>query len=368
MRSKKDNDVIGQSDADGSPCWVSSQPQLQEWYSSDLGQSILAQLIDRLDHILPTVFGYQGLQLGALEPGTSYLERAGIHRPVILESPMLVSGEQPEPEQESQLEGRVSESGSSTSAELLSVGQASKPKAVDAPVTVGVGADEPGFYEPGLEDVKARTSKESVAAGQESSAAGRGSRIKPQLTADVLSLPIDSDVMKLVIMPHTLDFCSDPYQALREADRVLTNDGHLIIVGFSRWSLFGARRLLPVRRQQVPWNGRFFSRYRVSDWLSVLNYKIDEHHTFFLRPPLRSKKLLRRLQLIEKGQRWLSPFGAIYVLHARKQTIPLTPAKRLWLPQRGRIKTGALASVREVAASREGSAGVVKRDKAVEKS
>jgi len=191
--------------------------------------------------------------------------------------------------------------------------------------------------------------------------------VKPQLTADVLSLPIDSDVMKLVIMPHTLDFCSDPYQALREADRVLTNDGHLIIVGFSRWSLFGARRLVPARRRQVPWNGRFFSRYRVSDWLSVLNYRVDEHHTFFLRPPLRSKKLLRRLMLIEKGQRWLSPLGAMYVLHARKQTMPLTPAKRLWLPQRGRIKTGALASVREAAVSRKASSNVAKCDKPADK-
>jgi len=65
MRIEKDNHIAGQSDqseTDSLPCWVSSQPQLQEWYASDLGQSILAQLMDRLDHILPTVFGYQGLQ------------------------------------------------------------------------------------------------------------------------------------------------------------------------------------------------------------------------------------------------------------------------------------------------------------------
>ena len=350
MRSEKDNDIVGQTSqsdqsqaGDELPCWVSSQPQLQAWYASDLGQSILTQLMDRLDHILPTVFGYQGLQLGVLEPGTSYLERAGIHRPVILESPMLISAEQSDRHDSK-------DSKNSSSVDPVAGNQAKKSLQSDSP-SLGTG---------GIADPGAQKSTAAVVADQQQLQSPAASRVKPQLTADVLSLPIDSDVMKLVIMPHTLDFCSDPYQALREADRVLTNDGHLIIVGFSRWSLFGVRRLLPLRRKQVPWNGRFFSRYRVSDWLSVLNYRIDEHHTFFLRPPMRNKNLLRRLQLIEKGQRWFSPFGALYVLHARKQTMPLTPAKRLWLPQRGRIKTGSLASVREVGVCREASSTIAK--------
>ena len=51
---------------------------------------------------------------------------------------------------------------------------------------------------------------------------------------DVQSLPIASDSMKLVMFFHTLDFCSKPHQALREADRVLTDDGQLIVIGFNR--------------------------------------------------------------------------------------------------------------------------------------
>ena len=42
--------------------------------------------------------------------------------------------------------------------------------------------------------------------------------------SDVLSLPIASDTMKAVAFFHTLDFCDNPHQALREADRVLTED------------------------------------------------------------------------------------------------------------------------------------------------
>ena len=159
------------------PDWVECQPQLREWYSSELGQSIIGQMMDRLDHILPTVFGYQGLQLGVLNNKRSFFESAGIHRPLVLAAPDTTS---------------VPES---------------------APT------------DPDAADSGERQSDDNVESVQPA-----------QLSGDVLNLPIASDVMKLVIMPHTLEFCADPYQALREADRVLTNDGHIIIIGFSPWS------------------------------------------------------------------------------------------------------------------------------------
>ena len=271
------------------PTWVECQPQLLEWYATELGQSILADVMGRLDHILPTVFGYQGLQLGALDTSQSILDKSGIHRPVLMASPACTSP-------------------------LLEESPSEQDEADENPST--------------------------------------RLRFQPQLSADVLSLPIASDVMKLVIMPHTLDFCADPYQALREADRVLTNDGHLIIIGFSRWSLFGFRRSVLRWQRQVPWNGNFYTRNRVSDWLSVLSYSVEQKQSFFLRPPVRNAKLLRRLQLLEKNQRWLGFFGGIYLLHAKKQTIPLNPAKSIWLPQRGSIKTTSLASVRETGVSK----------------
>jgi len=273
------------------PNWVECQPQLLEWYASDLGQSILTNLIERLDHILPTVFGYQGLQLGTLAHDQSLLEKAGIHRPVLMASPAC-----------------------------------NKPLAQE------------------------HAEADSNSGSYELPSAQSG--FKTQLSADVSSLPIASDVMKLVIMPHTLDFCADPYQALREADRVLTNDGHLIIIGFSRWSLFGLRRGVLRWQRQVPWNGNFYSRNRVVDWLSVLSYNVEQKQSFFLRPPVRNAKLLRRLRLLEKNQRWLGYFGGIYLLHAKKQTIPLIPAKSIWLPKRSSIETTSLASVRETGVSK----------------
>lgn len=252
------------------PVWVDSQPSLREWYASDLGQSILILLEEHLETILPAVFGYQGLQLGTLGSSASLLDKAGLHRPLVLESPKTSL-------------------------------------TTDSPPTA-------------------------------------------HLSADVLNLPIASDVMKIVLLPHTLDFCSDPYQALREADRVLTGDGHMVIIGFSPYSLFGMRRLLQWRSNE-PWNGRFYSRHRVVDWLSVLNYRVHHSQAFYLRPPLQSGKLLGRLRLLEKNQRWLGLLGAVYLLHAKKQTLPLTPSKRVWLPKRAGIRAGSFARTHEPGAA-----------------
>jgi len=163
------------------------------------------------------------------------------------------------------------------------------------------------------------------------------------ISADVLSLPIAKDTMKAVLFFHTLDFCDHPHQALREADRVLMNDGHLIIVGFNPLSAFGARHMLSGWRQRTPWNGRFYSRMRVTDWLSVLDYRVLHSEAMFIRPPFNSPRLLSRLRRLERLQPWLGGVGGLYVLRAHKQTLPLTLSRRHWRPQRTGIAVGSFA-------------------------
>ncbi|MFT4730273.1 MAG: SAM-dependent methyltransferase [Granulosicoccus sp.] len=160
--------------------------------------------------------------------------------------------------------------------------------------------------------------------------------------ADVLSLPIASDTMKALAFFHTLDFCDNPHQALREAERVLTDDGQLIIVGFNPYSAFGVRHALSAWRRREPWNGRFYGRHRVSDWLSVLNYRVLDSNAMFIRPPINSERLLRRLGKLEKLERWLSPIGGLYIIRARKQTIPMTMVRQ-WGRQRSRLSAANLA-------------------------
>ncbi len=182
------------------------------------------------------------------------------------------------------------------------------------------------------------------------------------IAADVTALPVATDSVKAVLFFHTLDFCEHPHQALREADRVLTEDGHLLIVGFNPLSTFGLRHLLTGWRGRAPWNARFWSRGRVGEWLSVLDYRVLSSEPFFIRPPVQSERLLRRLRPIENVSPLASTLGGLYVIQARKQTVPLSMSRKQWLGARsGRVgrATGGFAG-----ATGRRVAGVVKLDSA----
>jgi SAM-dependent methyltransferase len=58
-------------------------------------------------------------------------------------------------------------------------------------------------------------------------------------------LPVASDSIDSVILPHTLDFSDRPHAILREVHRVLRADGHLLLMGFRPGGLWGLRRLIP---------------------------------------------------------------------------------------------------------------------------
>lgn len=328
-----------------SPIWVDSQPLLREWYSSALGQSILVQIEQHLGTILPAVFGYQGLQLGSLGTDTSFLEKAGIHRPLLLESPHTP--------------GCLQNNALLVLDEVKGESQLS-PTPEKHNNTLSAAAEK----HEGNPDCQ-HADPASVTTATDASVASASMELKePHLRADVLNLPIANDVMKIVVLPHTLDFCSDPYQVLREVDRVLTADGHMVIIGFSPWSQFGLRRNIIRWNRSVPWNGSYYSRNRVTDWLSVLNYRVHESQAFYLRPPLQSAKILDRTKILEKNQRWLGLLGGLYLLHVRKQTLPMTPSKRAWLPQRQRIQVGSLVRAREQSVGRTTAARRKRSDKA----
>jgi hypothetical protein len=115
---------------------------------------------------------------------------------------------------------------------------------------------------------------------------------------------------------------------LREAERSLIPDGHLVIIGFNPWSLWGVRRLLSWRSQEMPWNARFLSMNRIKDWLSLLGFDTLHCRYLFQRPPIRNSRMLGRLQFLEPthGNDRMLLAGA-YILVARKRTVILTPLK-----------------------------------------
>jgi SAM-dependent methyltransferase len=153
------------------------------------------------------------------------------------------------------------------------------------------------------------------------------------------ALPILTDSIDVIVLPHTLEFGSDPHEILREADRSLIPEGHLIVLGFNPWSAWGLRRLLSSSR--APWCGRFLGLSRLKDWLRLLGFDTMYVRTFFFRPPLSSRALMNRLKIMEAiGSRgWWLPAG-LYLLLAKKRVIALTPIRPRWRPRRRLIAAG----------------------------
>lgn len=166
-----------------------------------------------------------------------------------------------------------------------------------------------------------------------------------QSDADMLCasdfLPIASDTMDVVVLPHVLEYSQNPHKLLREIERILIGEGHLVITGFNPWSLCGIWRLLLAWRDEPPWSGHFFSYARIKDWFSLLDFELVRIDRFFYRPPLMNMKLMDKLSFLEKlGNYCWSVFGGVYIIVGRKRVVPLTPVKLIWHNRRRMIESG----------------------------
>lgn len=107
---------------------------------------------------------------------------------------------------------------------------------------------------------------------------------RPDAGVDFVSLPEDlavpTDSIDAVFLPHLLETTRDPHAVLREVDRILRPDGHVVVAGFNAWGWWGLRHYLSGRR--FPQGGvRLVSEYRLRDWLNLLDYYVEPplfHH------------------------------------------------------------------------------------------
>jgi SAM-dependent methyltransferase len=149
-------------------------------------------------------------------------------------------------------------------------------------------------------------------------------------------LPLAEDSIDVVVIHHALDFTHDSHQLLREATRVLRPGGQLLILGFNPISIWGISKLLRVRAGP-PWNGRFISRRRVSDWLKLLELHVNQVDYCVHYAPSKWKKMLASARKTEAiGNKIRNPFGGAYLVTATKQVYPVTPIVPRWRPIRTR--------------------------------
>ena len=163
----------------------------------------------------------------------------------------------------------------------------------------------------------------------------------PGLFCKSEALPVASESMDVVVLPHLLEFTDNPHQILRETERVLIGEGHVLILGFNPWSLWGLWRLLLAWRERPPWSAHYIGLTRLRDWLTLLDFEIINTERFYFRPPLENETIMQKLQFMEQlGRYCWSFFGGVYMLAAKKRVISLTPIKLQWQSRRRMIASG----------------------------
>lgn len=151
-----------------------------------------------------------------------------------------------------------------------------------------------------------------------------------QFHAQTEQLPFKSDSVDMILLQHVVEFSRQPHQLLREADRVLNEDGTLVLLCFNPFSLWGLRRLFSWQ-DQLPWRGQFFSRHRLKDWLALLDFDVVEARSILYCPPWQNKRWIKRSELTEKWGRRLWPyFGGVTAIVAKKRTLLVTPLQSRW--------------------------------------
>jgi len=132
-------------------------------------------------------------------------------------------------------------------------------------------------------------------------------------------LPVVSSSIDLVLLPHVLEFAENPHQILREVERVLVPDGHVVVACFNPMSLWGMRHSFGKSRT-YPWRGRFIHILRLKDWLALLGFEMAGGAMGCYAPPCVSQKWLDRFKFMDAaGDRWWPFSGAVTFLHAIKR-------------------------------------------------
>ena len=143
-------------------------------------------------------------------------------------------------------------------------------------------------------------------------------------------LPFAESCIDLICLPHVLEFSENPHQTLREAERVLVPEGHLILTGFNPISAWGLKYAL-TQQDDYPWNGQFFTLSRIKDWLALLGLEFISGEMHCYEPPINNQKWLNRFTFMDKlGDQWWPMMGGVYFIVAKKRVVNMTLLKPNW--------------------------------------
>ncbi|MDM7322792.1 MAG: methyltransferase domain-containing protein [Gammaproteobacteria bacterium] len=142
------------------------------------------------------------------------------------------------------------------------------------------------------------------------------------------ALPLAAESVDLLLLHHVLEYALNPHQVLREADRVLLPEGHLLLMNFNPFSFWGVRRLIHGGRR-VPWCGHRLGRKRLHDWLGLLGYDVQAE-AWVGHGCLRDFNRDGGGWIEQWGVRFLPRLGMSHLLLARKRVSMPAPIRHRW--------------------------------------
>lgn len=154
------------------------------------------------------------------------------------------------------------------------------------------------------------------------------------VVASLAALPVQTASIDAVLLPHTLEFEPDPHAIVREADRVLTGEGQLIVLGFRPMSLWGLRAAA-ASQGFPPGLRQMLAPRRVTDWLGLLGYEVVlQRHYLYCLPWAR--EATSPLRILRRGL--FNPLpAAAWLIKARKHVYRMTPLRHRFFRERRRV-------------------------------
>ena len=139
------------------------------------------------------------------------------------------------------------------------------------------------------------------------------------IRGELRNLPFEESSIDCIIIIHSLDYEKDPHSAFREIDRVLKEDGEIIISGFNKMSFLGIFSMLPIK--SIFRNKKYITIGRLSDWMKLFSYEIKHILNVNKIPPFKNQKLINFFYFLNNDIfSKINFFGNSYIFFANKKT------------------------------------------------
>ena len=145
------------------------------------------------------------------------------------------------------------------------------------------------------------------------------SSVSGDLAADLQKLPFKDSSIDNIILIHSLDIDNNPHGAFREIDRIIKDDGQLVITGFNKLSLLFIYSYLPIK--SIFRKRKYVGINRLHDWMSLFSYEVNQISNINKLPPMKSEKILNFFKFLNNSFfSKINYFGISYIFFAKKNT------------------------------------------------